>query len=333
MSSYCTAGLTYERTCHLAAWDLDGSNVKIYETPEGQYWQRARFSPDGKEFVFEIHDDDRYVTKLGIMNRGTQEWRIVEDADSYKLWPSYHPDGSKIAYALYRRMPDNYQTRTHVKINSADIFALDLATGETRALTDFNFMLAGEPYFTGRGDEVVYLAEYPYKILHDPKNAHIRDSYDELYQLNFIHRVSETEKNWHPDFVIDKTSSTIYRAHSSNAVPSQNGTIIYFDSNLGNIGKLVNPPESAAIWARQDGQNRRLMYYRSVTGWNHGSGEFTLSTDEKFFLIWASGWLKDRAEPGTGSVQGLWRIGVDGSEPRRIHIPWARLAVAAKWQQ
>ena len=51
MTTYCTAGLARQSTCHLAAWDLDGGNVRVYATPPGQRWRDARFSPDGKEFV------------------------------------------------------------------------------------------------------------------------------------------------------------------------------------------------------------------------------------------------------------------------------------------
>ncbi|MBT3333989.1 MAG: hypothetical protein HN394_20995 [Rhodospirillaceae bacterium] len=323
MTTYCTAGKFGERSCHLAAFDLDGSNVKVYATPPGHRWQGARFSPDGKAFVFELNDTGRFSNKLAIMNRASGQWRIIEGSDSFKNWPSYHPNGKQIVFAVFDRTPDNYQSTSHVKTSGADMHNLDLATNKVRALTDFRFAKAGPPHFTGRGDEIVFGGYDPRKFLQDPNNSHHASSYDELYQTDTIYTVNETKHDWRPDFVIDGGTSLAIRAYSGHPIPSRGGKIIYFRSNLGKVGRLINSSRSNAIWIRENGQNRKLFNFSAVTGLIYNSTDFSLSSDKMYFLIWSSG----RPFNSEEFDKGLWRVGVDGSNPRRLHIPWARLAV------
>jgi len=323
MANYCTAGVPSQKTCHLAAWDLDGGNVKIYWAPAGQFWQNARFSPDGKSFVFELNDTGRYSTKLAIMDLATERWRIVEGSDSFKKHPSYHPNGKKIIYAIAAGTPDTYSTTTHVKFEEIDIHSLDLTTGKTTALTDYQFFAIYPPYYTGRGEEFVFSGSDPWKVL---SAGYDSAKYNRLYEGNNIITMDETDRGWRPDFVMYDNPDVYPRPYAAQPVPASKGNILYFASNKGKVGEYRDSPLSTAIWVRQNNVNKRLMYYSEVTGLQSNYSTFSLSTDEKFFLIYSH----SKNTVSQEYEKGLWRVGVDKSNPLRIPIPWERLAALTK---
>ncbi len=327
LTTYCPAGLPETLKCHLAAWDLDGGNFKAYRKPAHHSWMNGRFSPDGTEIVFELNDTGRYSTKLAIMTLATEQVRIVESTDSYKLWPSYHPNGRKLIFATVSKTPDNTETSHGVNVVGVDMHGLDLATGKTKALTDYDFFRALRAYYTGRGDDFVYGGYYPLRKPRDPvdKELHALDSftdYREKYGGNSIITANERKNDWRPDFIMDDSPNSTFRAYAVSAVPAKNGSILYFESDAGKIGGCFNSTCSTAIWIRENGSNRRLMYFNDVTKFRENFSDFTLSSDEKYFLIWSRGYPAGVREHD----EGLWRVGVDGSGPRRIPIPWDWLA-------
>jgi hypothetical protein len=327
MTTYCPAGLARTRKCHLVAWGLDGGNLKVYRKPAHHSWLRAMFSPDGKEVVFELNDTGRYSTKLAIMDLATEHWRIVEDSDSYKLWPSYHPNGGKLIFATVSQTPDNTKTRTRVRVAGVDIYSLDLKTGKTKTLTDFDFRATSRPYYTGRGDEFVFAGDMSGNIFFNPKDPrYLSDGnyweFRKKYGDNGIILINENKNDWRPEFVMDNDISNVARAYSGSPIPANNGHKLYFGSNKGTIGKLVNPPKTQGIWARENGKNKKVTYFNTITNGVTHAGEFTLSNDESFFLFYAVASPINAGEPSGG----LWRVAVDGSNPRRIPIPWAQLA-------
>jgi WD40 repeat protein len=284
MSNYCTAGVPSRQTCHLAAWDLDGGNVRVYATPEGHIWRTVNFSPDGKEFVFELNDTGRYSNKLAIMDLATERWRIIEGSDTFKNFPSYHPNGKKIIYAHVAETPDTYSTTTHVKFEKVDIHSLDLTTGVTTALTDYQFRAVSPPYYTGRGEEFVFSGADPWKVLSAGFDS---AEYNRLYRGNSIITMNEIDKGWRPDFVMYDKPSVYPRPYAIEPVPASQGAVLYFESNKGKVGKYKNSPLSTAIWARENNVNRRLMNYSDVTGLESNYSTFSLSSDEKFFLVYS----------------------------------------------
>lgn len=326
LTTYCPAVVAETRKCRLAAWDLDGGNLKIYRQPAHHSWMDARFSPDGTEIVFVLNETGRYSTKLAIMELATEQVRIVEGNNSYKLWPSFHPNGGKVIFATVSRTPDNTRTRTRVRVAGVDIYSLDLASGKTKALTDYDFRQASRPLYTGHEDDFVYGGYFPLKILLDSQNEYYKDKkigdYDEEYRGNSIITVTNDRNDWRPDFVIGGPIKITVGPYSGDAIPSQNGSTYYFESNSDAINLCPYNTCTSAIWMRRDGKNTRWMYFYEITKFKLNFADFSLSNDENYFLIWSRGnpfgtWKSD---------EGLWRVGVDGSDPRRIPIPWERLA-------
>lgn len=331
LTTYCPAGPPATLKCYLAAWDLDGGNFKVYRKPAHHSWRDGRFSPDGTEIVFRLNDTGRYSTKLAIMTLATKQLRIVESTDRYKLWPSYHPNGKKLIFATVSQTPDNTEPSPGVSVAGVDMHSLDLATGETKALTDYEFQQAARAYYTGRGDEFVYGGYFPMKIFlnrHNKKFYALEKNYEykEKYRGDSIITVNEHQNDWRPDFVMDSSSELTFKAYAVDAVPSKNGAILYFQSDAEESKANRMSTYSTAIWIRTNDANRRLMYFSEVTNFHENFTDFTLSSDEQYFLIWSRGYpvgAKDHDE-------GLWRVGVDGSGPRRIPIPWDNLATSTR---
>ena len=256
MATYCPKGPARSRKCHLAAWDLDGGNVKLYRKPAHHSWLEAMFSPDGTEVVFELNDTGRYSTKLAIMDLATEKWRIVEGSDTYTIWPSFHPNGKKLIYAAVAHTPDNTESRSRSNLYGVDIHSLNLATGRTKALTDYRFKSASRPHYTGRGDEFVFEGKLPMNIFFNPNKPKYFTSdqigrYTRKFGKNHILIINEIDKDWIPEFVIDDRKSMVSRGYSIGPIPGNKGNILYFESNVGIIGKLINSQRSSGIWKRE----------------------------------------------------------------------------------
>ena len=328
MLTYCEAGLANSRKCHLVAWDLDGENLKVYRKPAHHSWQRPMFAPNGRDVVFVLNDTGRYSNKLAVMDLATERLRIVEDSDSYKVWPSYHPNGKKLIYADVAYTPDNTKTRTRVSLAGVDIHSLDLQSGKTEALTDYRFRATSRPYYTGRGDEFVFVGDMPLKILLDPKNYKPKelDEYRERYAKNHIVISSINNKNWRPEFVMDDNPVHMDRASSSFPVPSVNRKLIYFKSSKGKIGNNINNNNTMGIWIRRNGVNNRVFYITDIENYRWTISSFTISWDEKYFLFFIEGALTGSKK----SEKALWRVAINGSNTTKIPIPWAQLATITK---
>ncbi len=328
LATYCNAGLAEHRRCQVAAWDLDGANLKVYRKPEGHFWTVGGFSPNGREVVLEIAESRRLSTKLAILNLQSERVRIVEGSDSYKFLPSYHPKGGKLIFAKAVDAPDDILTKRNEIAHGSDIHTLDLATGETTALTDYGFAIIETPYYTGRGDEFVYGGYDPWKVLYGAKSPKpikgrkFFERYDDLYWGNTVISVNEVKNDWRPDFLIKKRPSSLSGIYARYPVPAEKDSKLYFQSNKGEIGQYEDANYSTAIWVRENQQNRRLLYFGKITGMVRNRGRFNLSQDKAFFLIHSRGLTEVGAKPDAG----LWRVTVDGVDPRRIPIPWDRLA-------
>jgi Tol biopolymer transport system component len=328
MLTYCEAGLANSRKCHLVAWDLDGENLKVYRKPAHHSWQRPMFAPNGRDVVFVLNDTGRYSNKLAVMDLATERLRIVEDSDSYKVWPSYHPNGKKLIYADVAYTPDNTKTRTRVSLAGVDIYSLDLQSGKTEALTDYRFRATSRPYYTGRGDEFVFVGEMPSKILLDPKNYRPKelDEYRKRYAENHIVISNKNKRNWRPSFANDDDKTDVNRTFTANPVPSPNKNVIFFRSNKGKRGKNINNYHTIGIWSRKNGVNSRLFYFTDIANYRWNNNYFTLSQDEEYFLFFINGALVGSKKAETV----LWRVSIDGSNTIKIPVPWAQLATITK---
>lgn len=140
-------------------WEKDG-NVDIYVTDaDGSDPERLTSDPaddvspawssDGTRiaFVSERHGNtDLYVVDAD----GSRERRLTEDPAPDEAF-SWAPDGDRIAYVSYRHgaKPEN------IGIGDAEVFVVDVRTGETRNLSR-NPAWDGDPDWSPGGTRIVF---------------------------------------------------------------------------------------------------------------------------------------------------------------------------------
>ena len=80
----------------------DGSNPRLVAAaPGGDEFVIPRFSPDGRRIAFQRLDAHERVNDIWIMNAdGGAQTRLTFAGGS---WPSWAPDGKRIAFASQRR--------------------------------------------------------------------------------------------------------------------------------------------------------------------------------------------------------------------------------------
>jgi hypothetical protein len=299
------------RPCYLATWNLDGSDIRVYRRPAGESWKYPALSPDGREAVFVLNDTGRFSTKLAILELATGEVRIVESSDTYKLAPSFHPNGRKVIYVTANCTPDNMETKTHVRVACVDVFGLDLTNHAVDQLTDFNFAGALGPHYTGKGDEFVVTAGMPLK------NSDQLKRFENKYRSNGALRFDPKNPDLNPYF--------LSRADSYDAIPLQNSDGFYFWS--GNNEKFE---DKGSVFYFDNFKISQVVDINSLIIKNefkdyYQSQSLKLSSDERYIVLLSG----DRIRINEDIGQYLIVYNIRARKYESYHVPIEKLSMAA----
>ena len=150
----------YDPRYEIYAHDLNtGERVNLTRTPG--YDAEGAYSPDGTQIVFAsnrraytgtmkpaeqaiFEHDKSYMMDIYIMNADGSDVRRLTDTPGYDGGPFFSADGRKITWRRFSK--DGSQ---------AEIYTMDLATGEQRQLTRTGVM-SWAPYFHPSGDYLVF---------------------------------------------------------------------------------------------------------------------------------------------------------------------------------
>ena len=129
------------------AADANGSNATML-VEIGDY---PALSPDGERLAFIKYDDSNQSANLSVLNLANrEEITLAQDA----LWPSWHPDGTRLAYSqIYfdENAPDVSQFQSYV---------IDLTSSESQPL-----VLGLTPIWSPDGQRLAFVRADPARII------------------------------------------------------------------------------------------------------------------------------------------------------------------------
>ena len=188
---YCDA----ER-CRVAAVALRTGAITLF-TPKNLSHElnSPSLSYDGRQLAVVITDPTSApaTSQIGILDLQKKRYRVVTRSPTFKEFPSFAPDGTKIIFAQSNRERREGKTR----FSKWDIYEVDIRTGTERRLTDFCFFLVGRPQYLPDGKTFLFSGEptcnYPSRGSPD---SHIE--YRKRYQDNTIFRMVGGETTLEP---------------------------------------------------------------------------------------------------------------------------------------
>ncbi|MBP0482601.1 Tol-Pal system protein TolB [Sagittula sp. M10.9X] len=129
-----------QRQKRLGVMDYDGANVQ-YLTDSASIVLAPRFSPNGNQVLY-----TSYVTgfpRIHILDVGAVQSRIIETTGGEMSFaPRFSPDGRMVVYSMTQG-------------SNTDIWAMDVASGATRRLTD-SPAIETAPSFSPDGSRIVF---------------------------------------------------------------------------------------------------------------------------------------------------------------------------------
>ncbi len=153
MSPNHSVDSSFTRTSNIELYEmnLDGSNVKrVTNYPSWDTY--PDISPDGTKIAFRrrtvsnIMDKDIGNSEVFIANRDGSEAYNITNHPEHDGWPSWSPDGSKIAFASERERGQNWQ-----------IYTIKLDGTELTRITEFDSQGAefAKPQWSPKGDKIL----------------------------------------------------------------------------------------------------------------------------------------------------------------------------------
>jgi dipeptidyl aminopeptidase/acylaminoacyl peptidase len=159
---YWDRWLTDEEYPHIFVVDVESKRVTDLLPGSKRYFDLQEgtgsydVSPDGATIAFEANSEPQPYRKLNrdiftVATAGGEPKNLTSSNPAEDTDPVFSPDGRTIAYGMERK-PDGWPDRTRLAL-------LDLASGQSRALTEDQDFSSGNWAFTPDGSSIVFTAE------------------------------------------------------------------------------------------------------------------------------------------------------------------------------
>lgn len=146
--------------CEPTILEIDTGKLIKFNIQDKDLWlSSGRFSPDGGYIVFVVkRKSEKYRwSQLGKYDLTKHSLKILTKSKSYKAFPSFSPDGSKIIYAS----PGRERKRGATRHSRWDIYELEIQSGKEQQLTHYEFFLIGRPFYMPDGKQFIYSGDSP----------------------------------------------------------------------------------------------------------------------------------------------------------------------------
>lgn len=160
--------------------DLGNGKITILPTETGRNYGFPSWSPDGRQVavVSAIVRDNRYIyedMQITLLDATTWKQRTIAADEGVKFFPFFSEDGKTLYYFKGKKRESGKTIASRY-----DLFAIDLASGHEKKLTDEEFYQAGKGDDDGKTVLFQALPNYQRKI----KDALDRESTSALFLYN-----------------------------------------------------------------------------------------------------------------------------------------------------
>ena len=248
----------------IQVYDLQTGELSAYRSPDGEEWNDARYSFDGKSIVFRItphkeNQRDIANSQIAIMTPDGRKVREITSSTGFKGYPSFSHAGKKVIYIKSGIIRKEGKTPAA----DYDIYEVDLETGKETRLTWFKFFMMSPPYYLPDDKTFMFSAESPFAYPGSPSNDYksmekIRAEIKAKYKDNNIFLMHGNEKVLKP--------YVEYYKESDHPLLSADGSILIFRG-------LAYKPDGRGDWEQffqhaTDGKHRRITNLHATSIWS-----------------------------------------------------------------
>ena len=244
------------------------------------------FSPDGRRVVYARENAEGIGSSIYAQALdGSQLIRLTSTPDVCDSFPSFSADGSQIVFARAgRHRPYSLGGMTW---DNWDVWTVNSDGTDLRRLTDQKYYELLTPHFTRDGARVIYSANTP-----------------DAGTTSMLYAVGATDTRA-PELLVKNGPAASFAERGSVPRPSRDGTRIAFLSDSVehfHYDIVVMDPAGNSI---QSARATKVSKYNWAP---------VFSADGQFLVFLAGRELG----PGNRPRLSLWRMGIDGTNPKRI---------------
>jgi len=289
-----------------------GEFSKIVPPDPDEGWIDGYFSPSGKFLAFAVtrKSENFRWANLGLFDISTGTLKILSHTQTQKGYPSFSPDEKRLIYAQANRERESGRT----KFAAWDIYELDIDSGQSRQLTDYEFFSIGQPFYLPDGKRFIFSGEAPtystssqhshgVRTLKDYENTrHDRDEYEKQYQENTIFILGQEAMELRPILINGQ--------YTVSPGISKDGKRIAYVARSNHLDKEAGLPPTRGfgydIFILEDGHHRRLTKLKTYL---HG---MKMSSDGSLIAF--------VSDPERNGENQLWILDVPRNRLKRIEI-------------
>lgn len=201
----------------LGTYNLSTGKIHKYDDDKiNKTQERPKYSWDGQKIVYLASNEKDAQKSIYIMNAdGSDRMQITNNQKMY-VGPSFSPDDKRIIFLRSSMKRERAFPLDGVMDTAWDVYELDIATGNERRLTNYNFYKTGRVMYLADGKRFVLSAEGPVNSTgRGPKNF---EEYEKMYQKNFIFIMDGVNNELKPAFVNGSNSDDPYVARDDSII-------------------------------------------------------------------------------------------------------------------
>jgi Tol biopolymer transport system component len=244
-------GSFYERI-RIYLYNLETKELSTYKAPDGQSFEMASFSDDGKKLVFitsPIGDRNSSVYKqrneilleyqIAIMNVDGTDMQVLTSDKHLKIFPAFSHKGDKIIFAMAEKIRDKGATPA----SFYNLWELDLKKGKGTMFMGkkFSFYQMGYSTYFNDDERVLLNAYGPMDNL--PTELNVRNFHDKTNSSN-VYQIKRGQTEFSMPILMEFLSS--------NEATMDKDENIYFDADEKKEGSKIRKFGIAGQFSKWD---------------------------------------------------------------------------------